>query len=179
MKDSNAQRSSHSITRRSDPDNLTPRQRRFAENYIATLNATDAALKAGFGRKWAHTAGSQLLKNIKVAAVIQKAQRKLSARTEVSAERVINKLAEIAFSETDPQLPKPSDQLNALQQLGRHLGLFVERHQVDTRARILSASVSPQDLEDARRLVAEFTTKPPLQIEGTVSKPDTESGNEG
>jgi phage terminase small subunit len=151
---------------------LNDKQRRFAEEYVVDLNVTAAAKRAGYSERTAHVIGHKLLKIAKVAALVGKAQAKLSAKTEVNAERVINKLASIAFGETDPSLPKPADQLNALAQLGKHLGLFVERHEVDNRMSILSVNVSAQDLESARALVEGFRAEPKL-IEGETIKDET------
>ena len=139
-------------------DDLTPKQKRFCEAYVIDMNGTKAAIAAGFSRKNARSAASTFLTKPNIQREIQKHQAKLAQKTEISAERVVNKLAEIAFGKTDPDLPKPADQLNALAQLGRHLGLFVERHEVDQRTTLLNVSVSAADLESARSLV-EFVSQ--------------------
>ena len=164
----------HSEDMEKGADNLNPRQRRFAEEFTVDFNATLAAQRAGFAKNSAHVAGHRMVKNANVMRLVRKNQEKLSKATQITAERVVNKLAEIAFSDTDPQLPKPSDQLNALQQLGKHLGLFVEKHEVNSRVAILNATVSAEDLRQARELVESFQSSPPLQIEAKAV-PDTES----
>ena len=148
-------------------DDLTPKQKRFCEAYVIDMNGTKAAIAAGFSRKNARSAASTFLTKPNIQREIQKHQAKLAQKTEISAERVVNKLAEIAFGKTDPDLPKPADQLNALAQLGRHLGLFVERHEVDQRTTLLNVSVSAADLESARSLVELFRSSPKM-IEGKV-----------
>ncbi len=49
---------------------LTARQERFVDEYLADLNATQAAIRAGYSARSAHVEGSRLLTNAKVAAAI-------------------------------------------------------------------------------------------------------------
>lgn len=51
---------------------LTPKQERFIDEYIKDLNATQAAIKAGYSEKTAGVQGSVLLKNPKVSEEIKK-----------------------------------------------------------------------------------------------------------
>ena len=77
---------------------LTPKQRRFVEEYLIDLNATAAAIRAGYSEKYANRSGPSLIvKNSLVADAIRVAKAKRSARTEVTQDRVILELARIAF----------------------------------------------------------------------------------
>ena len=70
---------------------LTPKQARFVEEYLIDLNATQAAIRAGYSTHTADVQGSRLLSNVKVAAAIQAAQTVLSeppALREAGPERV-------------------------------------------------------------------------------------------
>jgi phage terminase small subunit len=78
---------------------MTPRQRRFVEEYLVDLNATQAAKRAGYSAKSATTRGYRLLRNSEVAAAVAKAQDKRRARTQVSADRVVTELAKVAFGD--------------------------------------------------------------------------------
>jgi phage terminase small subunit len=78
---------------------LTPKQQRFADEYLIDLNATQAAIRAGYSGKTAEQQGYQLLQNTSVAAAIAEAQAKRAARTEITADRVLNELAKIGFSD--------------------------------------------------------------------------------
>ena len=51
---------------------LTPKQQRFADEYLIDLNATQAAIRAGYSKKTADTMASRLLGNVKVAEYIAK-----------------------------------------------------------------------------------------------------------
>ncbi len=78
---------------------MTPRQRRFVEEYLVDLNATRAAKRAGYSARSARYTGYKLLQNPAVAAAVAKAQGRRAARTQVSADRVVTELAKVAFGD--------------------------------------------------------------------------------
>ncbi|MFY0682604.1 MAG: terminase small subunit [Thalassovita sp.] len=78
---------------------LNEKQKRFAQEYITDLNATQAAIRAGYSEKTAYSAGQRLLKKVEVQSSIQKAQAKRSKRTEITQDRVLQELARIGFSD--------------------------------------------------------------------------------
>ncbi len=80
---------------------LTPKQARFAEEYLIDLNATQAAKRAGYSTHTADVQGPRLLGNVGVAAAIQAAQTALSERLEVTAERVVAGLLSEAEGKDD------------------------------------------------------------------------------
>jgi phage terminase small subunit len=80
---------------------LTPRQRLFVHEYLVDLNATRAASRAGYSRKTAPEQGARLLKNVKVAAIISRAQTKRAKRLEITADRVTQEVALLAFFDPD------------------------------------------------------------------------------
>lgn len=76
---------------------LTEKQQRFADEYLIDLNATQAAIRAGYSAKSAEQQGSTLLRNPKVSAYIDERMAALSRRTGVNQERIIRELARVAF----------------------------------------------------------------------------------
>lgn len=79
---------------------MTKKQKRFVEEYLIDLNATQAAIRAGYKAGNAQRAseiGAQLLQNTQVSDAINKAMAERSRRTGVSADRVVMELAKIAF----------------------------------------------------------------------------------
>ncbi len=76
----------------------TPRQARFVDEYLIDLNATQAAVRAGYSRKTAQEQSSRLLSNVMVAAAIEKAMAERSQRTEINQDQVLKELALIAFA---------------------------------------------------------------------------------
>lgn len=77
---------------------LTPKQACFVEEYLTDLNATQAAIRAGYSPKMAGRIGFQLLEKSGIQAAIQAAQRERSARTGVTADRVVQEIARVAFA---------------------------------------------------------------------------------
>lgn len=76
---------------------LNERQERFVREYLVDLNATQAAKRAGYSEKTAYSLGQRLLKNVEVQATIQKARTEQMERTEITADRVLQEYARIAF----------------------------------------------------------------------------------
>lgn len=77
---------------------LTPKQRRFIDEYLIDLNATQAAIRAGYSEKTAYSIGVQLLKKLEIQAEIQKRRSRLQNKLEITQERVLQELAAIAFA---------------------------------------------------------------------------------
>ncbi|MGH2342576.1 terminase small subunit [Segnochrobactraceae bacterium EtOH-i3] len=77
---------------------LTPKQARFVEEFVVDLNATQAAIRAGYSAKTAADIGRQLLRKTPVARAISERQRAISERIGVTAERVVEELAKIGFA---------------------------------------------------------------------------------
>jgi len=78
---------------------MTAKQQRFVEEYLVDLNATQAAIRAGYSKKTAEQQGNRLLGNVKVAADIASSQANRSQRTEITQDRVLAELAKIGFSD--------------------------------------------------------------------------------
>lgn len=76
---------------------MTDKQKRFCEEYLIDLNATQAAIRAGYSPKAAKEQGARLLTNANIRARIDEALAARSCRTGVNADRVIRELARIAF----------------------------------------------------------------------------------
>ena len=77
---------------------MTNKQERFCEEYLIDLNATQAAIRAGYSAKTANEQGAQLLANLSVRARIDAALAEQSKRTGVTADRVVRELARVAFA---------------------------------------------------------------------------------
>src|SRR3954464_756674 len=78
---------------------LNDRQARFVAEYLADLNATQAAVRWGYSARSAYSTGERILRNAEVAAAIAEAQAARSRRTEVTADRVVLELARVAFGD--------------------------------------------------------------------------------
>lgn len=77
---------------------LTEKQQRFCDEYLIDLNATQAAIRAGYKKETAYSQGQRLLKNVEVQKKIAENKKNLAARVEVTQERVVEELSYIAFA---------------------------------------------------------------------------------
>ena len=78
---------------------LTAKQQCFVAEYLVDMNATQAAIRAGYSAKTANEQGSQLLANLSVAEAIKSAMDARSERTEITQDMVLRELAKIGFSD--------------------------------------------------------------------------------
>lgn len=79
-------------------EKLNNRQKKFCDEYLIDLNATQAAIRAGYTDKYANTNAFKLLQNTAIKEYIQKRQEERIKRTEITQDMVLKELAIIAFS---------------------------------------------------------------------------------
>lgn len=106
---------------------LTGKQKRFVEEYLVDLNATQAAIRAGYREKTAGQIGFENLKKPEIQEAVAKAIQERQARTEITQDRVLSELGRVAFADADDGAEsslKYSNKLKALEMLGKHLGIF-------------------------------------------------------
>lgn len=77
---------------------LTEKQKLFVSEYLIDLNATQAAIRAGYSPKTSEQIGYQMLKKTSVSDAIAQAMAERSKRTGITADRVLNELAMIGFA---------------------------------------------------------------------------------
>ena len=124
----------------SKTDKLTPRQRAFCDEYLVDLNATQAAIRAGYSQKGAHVRGSELLANHKVARAIAGKFEDRMKRVEVDQDYVLGVLKENIerAMQRRPVLNNKGKETGnyvydgrtvngAASLLGKHLGMFTNR----------------------------------------------------
>lgn len=76
---------------------LTPKQERFVQEYLVDLNATAAAIRAGYSKKTANRIASENLSKPDIQIAIQEAQKARQERTEITQDMVIRECARLAF----------------------------------------------------------------------------------
>lgn len=102
---------------------LTERQKRFADEYLIDLNATQAAVRAGYSVNTAEQTASRLLTYVKVQDYIQRSMKERQKRTEMTQDMIIDELKKIGFADVDTDTMKPSDKIKALELMARMLGI--------------------------------------------------------
>lgn len=78
---------------------LTAKQARFVEEYLIDLNATQAAIRAGYSKKTARQVGAENLSKPVIMSAISDAQAARSHKTQITQERVLEELAKVGFSD--------------------------------------------------------------------------------
>lgn len=110
---------------------LTPKQARFVDEFIVDLNATQAAIRAGYSAKTANQSGPRLLVNVGVAAAIAKRQAKVSAKAELTAESHIAKLEELRDAALKAE--QFAAAITAETKRGEVAGLYIKRREDVTK----------------------------------------------
>ena len=140
-------------------DKLTPKQEMFVKEYLVDLNATQAAIRAGYSKKTADRIGPELLGKTCVARAIEEANQKRAEKLELSAEWVLENLKNVAVRcqqaepvmvfdyrtkemvETGEYQFDSKGANRALELIGKHLGIFEDRFR-------LSGSVGVKIVDD-------------------------------
>ncbi len=120
-------------------EKLTPKQQRFVEEYLIDLNATQAAVRAGYSQRTANEQGYENLTKPHIAAAISEAQQRRSERTEITQDWVLERLVAVAerTMQAEPVRDTQGNQTGdytfqaaganrALELIGKHLGMFEE-----------------------------------------------------
>lgn len=149
---------------------LNKKQQRFVEEYLIDLNATQAAIRAGYKQsEYTDTNANKLLDNTRIKEEIDRAMAERSKRTGINQDRVVQELARIAFvnpqnvidpedasvryDATEDDLAciqsvkvktmegekgssierevRLNDKMKALELLGKHLGMFKDKLEID------------------------------------------------
>ena len=129
-----------------DNGELNSKQKRFCEEYLIDLNATQAAIRAKYAKKSAYSTGYENLKKEKIQSYINNLMLWRSLRTQVAADRVLEELAKIALADEGVKI---KDKLKALGMLAKHVCINDELLDLEKRARMGS------QLESLERKLAE------------------------
>ena len=111
---------------------LEPRQKRFCEEYLVDLNATQAAIRAGYSKRSAYSTSYENLQIYEIQRYISELTLWRSLRTQVTADRVLEELAKIAFAKEGVKI---KDKLKALDILAKHVCINEELLDLEKEAR--------------------------------------------
>lgn len=104
---------------------MTRKQQRFIEEYLIDLNASQAALRAGYSERSAHAIGRENMRKPTIAAAIKAAMDELAARNAITADKVIAML-EDSRAKAD-KAGQNSAAIRAAELLGKHTGMFTDK----------------------------------------------------
>lgn len=116
---------------------LTPKQNKFCLEFLVDMNATQAAIRAGYSRRTANPQAARLLVNVSVQEHIRRLRDIQTQRVNITADYVLNSLKTVADRclQAEPVLDNEGEPTGeyrfnaagackALELLGKHLGLF-------------------------------------------------------
>lgn len=137
---------------------LTQKQQRFVDEYIISGNATQAAIKAGYSRKYANTNATKLLQNTTIKIELEKRNAEIKSQKTMDMQEVMERLAAIARGETVEQQvtnkgtvvevePKTSDQIRAMELIGKRYGAWTDKKEV-TGGLEINVGVGDWDADD-------------------------------
>ena len=114
---------------------LTPKQKRFVEEYVIDCNATQAAIRAGYSPKTAYSIGQENLKKPEVMKAIAEKQKKVSEKTEYDAlawrkdmldyKKTLEQKVFLGDDEAAVEtFTDPTNLMKCMDMLGKHLGAY-------------------------------------------------------
>ena len=120
---------------------LTDKQEKFCYEYVLHLNATKAAINAGYSEKTAYSIGGENLKKPEIQARIRYMQDNLAETAQLSALRVLKEHEKIAFNDKE----KTADKQKSLDSINNMLG-----YNAPTKSEVLSNMTisTPKTLDD-------------------------------
>ena len=114
---------------------LSDKQQRFCDEYLLDLNATQAAIRAGYSEKTAKQIGSENLSKPDVNAYLLERMKEREQRTQITQDMVLRDINTIKadamskMADRDGNVSMNSHQaaLKACELLGKHLGMFKDK----------------------------------------------------
>ena len=144
---------------------MTKKQKQFVDEYLIDLNATQAAVRAGYSPKTAKAAGNRLLTFVDVKSYIQEQLEIIHTERTADAQEVIEYLTSVMRGESVGEelvnefigdgrscptkvkkAPSEKDKLRAAELLGKRFGIFTDRTEIN-------ANVTSEKLADVFRQI--------------------------
>lgn len=151
-------------------DKLTPKQQRFVEEYLVDLNATQAAIRAGYSARTANEQAARLLAKVSISQAIAAAMEERSKRVEIDADYVLKNLVEIIerSMQRAPVLTMKGEQvvddegrsvwrfdgknaIRALELLGKHKGMWTDKVEMSGELDIATIIMEARNRADKLR----------------------------
>lgn len=143
---------------------MTEKQKRFADEYLKDLNATQAAIRAGYSKKTAYSIGFEILKKPEIKSYIERQLDKVHEETIADAKEVMGYLTSVMRGQSEADVvvvegtgdgcssartvkkpPDEKERLKAAELLGKRYGLFTERMQVEGNTAVTILDDIPSD----------------------------------
>ena len=118
---------------------LSEKQRRFVDEYLIDLNATQAAIRAGYSEKTANEMGAQNLAKLSIKSEIEKRINDRKERTQITQDKVLKDIELIKQdamrtkidASGNTEMINHSAALKACELQGKHLAMFTDKQDVN------------------------------------------------
>ena len=129
---------------------LTAKQQRFCDEYLIDLNATQAAIRAGYSQKTAYSIGVENLKKPEIKKHIDERMAEKEAKLIASQDEVLKYLTSVLRGESKSEVvvvegcgegcsearrmkkaPDEKERLKAAELLGKRYGLYTDKVEVE------------------------------------------------
>ena len=129
---------------------LNERQMRFVDEYMIDLNATQAAIRAGYSVKTAYSQGQRLLKNVEIKTELDERMEKARSLKIADATEIMEYLTSVMRGESEAEVvvvegcgegcssartmqkaPDEKEKLKVAELLGKRYGMFNDKLNVD------------------------------------------------
>lgn len=134
---------------------MTIKQQRFADEYIISANATQAAIKAGYSQKYANTNASKLLQNTTIKSYIDERLADLQSKKVASQQEVLEYLTSVMRGEETEQTVigvgdlgqeltdievSAKDRIKAAELLGKRYRMWTDKQEVEVQGTVVFAN---------------------------------------
>lgn len=139
---------------------LTPKQRRFVQEYLICLNATEAAKRAGYSEKVASVIGFENLKKPKIKQLIDETLESIATEKVASITEILEFLTSVMRGECTEQIPLligegiqklankdigAKERLKAAELIGKRYGLFSDKVNLEGTLPVMIVDAVPED----------------------------------
>lgn len=127
---------------------LTPKQQKFADEYIKSGNAYQAAIEAGYSRNYAKAQSSKLLENVGIKSYIDERMAEIASKRIMDATEAVELLTSIARGETKKTV-----------YIGTADGVYEKHKEADLKTRISATKEILKRYPDNNKLVEQQIRK--------------------
>jgi len=137
---------------------LNRRQQVFVSEYLIDFNGTRAAKAAGYSEKTAYSMASENLRKPEIRALIQDQVSKAEENYIFERQRIISELRKLSYRGDPNSYPdvSPQDSLKAIFMLGKLLGMFWEKPQIDAESewvkKMKNALIKLQEMKEKGKI---------------------------
>lgn len=129
---------------------MTEKQKRFVDEYLIDLNATQAAVRAGYSAKSAYSIGTENLKKPEIKRAIEEQLQQIHNARTADAQEIIEYLTSVMRGESTAQVvvvegegegcstartmekaPDEKERLRAAELLGKRFGIFTDKAEIN------------------------------------------------